>query len=255
MDKLRGYLVEMAIVAAVGVVLAALGPFGSFAIGGFGARLAYWLPGAFIGYAAFRPAYVLGVAAARRLDFPEASGAIAGVLIGAAPASLLILWWNGARLADIHGPDRWFTLYLQVAILGGLVATLFTLMERARGSGEAPDKQDPAPQPSQTDEPAFHSRLPADIAADLVALEMEDHYVRAHAPGRSTLILIRMRDAQAELASADGMRVHRSWWVARGAVEQVARDGRKVTLKLRGGLEAPVARDRVSDLRSSGWFD
>ncbi|MBA3576451.1 MAG: LytTR family transcriptional regulator DNA-binding domain-containing protein [Sphingomonas sp.] len=254
MERLRGYLVEIAIVAAVGLVLAALGPFGSFAMGDFGTRLAYWLPGAFLGYAGFRPTYALAIAAADRLDFPALSGAVAGVLVGAVPASLLILWWNGARLEEVFGPDRWFQLYLQVAIIGALVATLFTLLERRR---EEPAEQVAAapPEPRTADEPPFLRRLPPDIAADLIALEMEDHYVRAHSPQRSTLILLRMRDAEAELGEAAGLRVHRSWWVARGGVESIERDGRRLCLKLRGGVEAPVARDRVRALREAGWLD
>ena len=84
---------------------------------------------------------------------------------------------------------------------------------------------------------------------------MEDHYVRAHGPDASTLILQRMRDAEAELAAIDGMRVHRSWWVARWAVEQVLRDGRNYRLRLVGGIEAPVARERITALRDAGWLD
>ncbi len=84
---------------------------------------------------------------------------------------------------------------------------------------------------------------------------MEDHYVRAHGPGTSALFLLRMRDAEAELAGIVGMRVHRSWWVARGAVDKVLRDGRGYKLRLTNGLEAPVARDRVALLKSARWID
>ncbi|WP_431866488.1 LytTR family DNA-binding domain-containing protein [Allosphingosinicella sp.] len=251
MERVRGYLIEITIVAAIGAVLAALGPFGSFGMGDYGTRLAYWMPGAFLGYAAFRLNYVLVVAAADKLRFPKIGGVIAAVLLGAMPASLLILWWNGARFADIYARGQWLQLYLQVAIIGALVVLLFILIERAAmggtGSGTAAGDE---PKPPYI---PFLERLPPEIAADLIALEMEDHYVRAHAPGRSTLILMRMRDAEAELAPADGMRVHRSWWVARGAVEAVQRDGRRLRLRLRGGIEAPVARDRERKLREAGW--
>ena len=83
---------------------------------------------------------------------------------------------------------------------------------------------------------------------------MEDHYVRAHGPdGQSVLILMRMADAERELAGLDGTRVHRSWWVARDAVKDNRRSGRAVQLKLAGGLTAPVARDRLAALRREGW--
>ncbi|MBA2770773.1 MAG: LytTR family transcriptional regulator DNA-binding domain-containing protein, partial [Sphingomonas sp.] len=101
----------------------------------------------------------------------------------------------------------------------------------------------------------FLERLPMAIRHQLIALEMEDHYVRAHAPGTSILVLLRMRDAVAELADIDGERVHRSWWVRRDAVERVAGGGRNLRLILTGGIEAPVARERVATLRAAGWMD
>ena len=83
---------------------------------------------------------------------------------------------------------------------------------------------------------------------------MEDHYVRAHTVLGSELILLRMRDAVGELEGIDGAQVHRSWWVARDAVEDVKRDGRNLRLVLPGGLEAPVSRARVVELKEAGWF-
>ena len=57
-----------------------------------------------------------------------------------------------------------------------------------------------------------------------------------------------------ELEGIDGAQVHRSWWVARDAVEDVKRDGRNLRLVLPGGLEAPVSRARVVELKEAGWF-
>jgi DNA-binding LytR/AlgR family response regulator len=99
------------------------------------------------------------------------------------------------------------------------------------------------------------ARLPVTWGGELIALEMEDHYVRAHSPEASTLILMRLRDAEAELTGLEGLRVHRSWWVSRAAVEQIIRNGRSLRLRLKGGLEAPVARDRVQALRVAGWIN
>ncbi|WP_375289094.1 LytTR family DNA-binding domain-containing protein [Qipengyuania sp.] len=97
-------------------------------------------------------------------------------------------------------------------------------------------------------------RLRTAIGSDLIALEMEDHYVRAHTVLGSELVLMRMRDAVAELDSLEGEQVHRSWWVARDSVTGVKRDGRNVRLQLEGGLEAPVARARLAELKQAGWL-
>jgi DNA-binding LytR/AlgR family response regulator len=58
----------------------------------------------------------------------------------------------------------------------------------------------------------------------------------------------------AELDGVEGAQVHRSWWVARDAVEDVKREERNVRLVLPGGLEAPVSRARVAELKDAGWL-
>ncbi len=82
---------------------------------------------------------------------------------------------------------------------------------------------------------------------------MEDHYVRVHTVLGSALVLMRLRDAMVLVAEVEGMQVHRSWWVARGAVEDVLRDGRNLRLKLPRGIEAPVARANIAVLRDARW--
>jgi DNA-binding LytR/AlgR family response regulator len=65
---------------------------------------------------------------------------------------------------------------------------------------------------------------------------------------------MRLGDAIDELAPLDGMRVHRSWWVARVGVERVKRSGERLSLILRSGAEAPVARGSVRVLKDAGWI-
>jgi len=50
------------------------------------------------------------------------------------------------------------------------------------------------------------------------------------------------------------MQVHRSWWVARGAVEDVLREGRNLRLGLARGIEAPVARAKIAELKDARWI-
>ena len=256
MPSQRDLVIELAVMVAIGVALAALGPFGSFGMGSFADRLAYWLPTSLFGYAIFRPVLALARYQAARLDLPDSGALVAGVLVAAAPLTLVILWWNGNGFGVRPSLGDWFQLYLQVALIGALITLTFVALERRAEPAAAPQETS-APQPSPEGHrmPPFLARLPAAWAGELVALEMEDHYVRAHGPEGSMLILMRLRDAEAELEEADGLRVHRSWWVSRAAVEQVIRDGRNLRLRLRGGLEAPVARDRVPALRAAGWID
>ncbi|MCY7271849.1 MAG: LytTR family transcriptional regulator DNA-binding domain-containing protein [Sphingomonas bacterium] len=256
LPTLREWVIELVVMVAVGVALAALGPFGSFAIGSFGARLAYWIPAALIGYAIFRPITLAALLIARRLDLPELAAAIIGTLVAAIPGTFAIAYLGGYRLGNTPSFDQLFQLYVQVGVIGVIVMLMFFLL--GDGSTRAVEpvpgtvpairhSAEPAPAP-------FLDRLPGAWADRLVALEMEDHYVRAHGPDSSALLLLRMRDAEAELAGIDGMRIHRSWWVARRSVENVVRDGRGYKLRLTNGLEAPVARDRIAALRAAGWL-
>ncbi len=83
---------------------------------------------------------------------------------------------------------------------------------------------------------------------------MEDHYVRVHTPQGSSLVLMSLSQAMAGLKDLEGAQTHRSWWVARSAIVGVVEDGRNLRLRLSGGLEAPVSRARVGQLRADGWL-
>jgi DNA-binding LytR/AlgR family response regulator len=84
---------------------------------------------------------------------------------------------------------------------------------------------------------------------------MEDHYVRAHTAAGSTLILMRLRDALAELAGLAGRQVHRSYWAAEAAVAHIDRADERIRLVLRNGLTVPVSRRHLPELRAAGWLE
>ena len=66
MPDTRRLLIDLTIMTVVGVLLAVLGPFGSFAMP-FALRLAYWLGIALAGYALYLPATVVATRLARQL--------------------------------------------------------------------------------------------------------------------------------------------------------------------------------------------
>jgi DNA-binding LytR/AlgR family response regulator len=91
-------------------------------------------------------------------------------------------------------------------------------------------------------------------AEPVLCLQMEDHYVRVHGQSGSTLELMPLKDA-IERFGCTGIQVHRSWWVATGAVSAAERDGRNWRLKLTNGLIVPVARNRIVEARAIGLID
>ena len=63
-----------------------------------------------------------------------------------------------------------------------------------------------------------------------------------------------LADALAELEGLEGAQTHRSWWVARDAVRDVARGDGRATLTLDGGLSVPVSRRHARALRAASWY-
>jgi hypothetical protein len=102
--------------------------------------------------------------------------------------------------------------------------------------------------------PRLYARLSPGFGGDVLALESEDHYVRVHGPRQSELLLMRLRDAIAEMDGHPGEQTHRSWWVAREAVSESVGTGRNREIILVNGARSPVARDSVERLRQSGFL-
>ncbi|QZD96373.1 LytTR family DNA-binding domain-containing protein [Qipengyuania gelatinilytica] len=254
-QKLRKLLIDLACMGVIGVVLALIGPFGSFQ-DPLALRLIVWVGFAYLGYFLYAPIDGVAQRLAPALDLPVWAVRFVGVMVASLPMSVAV--WILPRLPDrLRWPDAEtaLTQYFYVAVVGGMITLLFTLAQR--GSVSEPTKDQPLPEDGSTAKesaPRFIDRLPPQLGTDLLALEMEDHYVRAHTRLGSELVLMRLGDAMAELEGVDGRQVHRSWWVARDAVEEVRREGRNLRLVLARGIEAPVSRNRASELKAAGWL-
>ena len=269
----RKILIDLTIMTAIGVILALIGPFGSFAEP-LGYRLVSWVGFSWIGYALFSPMGPVVDRIARGLDLPRAPIWVVAAAISSLPMTAIV-----HVMGYLPGPvpipraDQFFGTYPYVFIIGGGVTALFYLLgqkEEAAISPRAPlgnAVSGPPPVPASPPAPLSHppaaragvanplfDALPAELGSDVIALEMEDHYVRVHTALGSELVLMRLRDAMAHVADIEGRQTHRSWWVARGAVEDVVREGRNVRLVLARGIEAPVSRAMVSELRDAGWI-
>lgn len=104
--------------------------------------------------------------------------------------------------------------------------------------------------------PRLIARLPRELqAAEVIALEAEEHYTKVHTAAGATLLLLRFSDAIAEMDPQPGLQVHRSFWISRQAVERVARSGRRTVIRMRGGLEVPVSRSFRLQVRAAGLSD
>lgn len=271
----RRIMIDLAVMIAIGVFLGVLGPFGS-AGAPLPVRIASWVGFALVGYVFYRPMDPLATWAHHTFDLPRWALLIGTSLIATVPMSFAVIALGSLPHAPTWpGLETALATYFSVLVIGGAVTAFFNLAKPGQnGPGTVPAPitttasvaaSDRAPPPVSTPVPdAFpvppapplnplFDQLPPDVGSEIIALEMEDHYVRVHTMLGSALVLMRLRDAMA-LIDAEGMQVHRSWWVARGAVEDVVRDGRNIRLKLPRGLEAPVARANIATLRDARWI-
>ena len=239
----RAVVRRLAFATLAGLFMGLIGPFGSYGVPS-AVRLVCWTISFWAGAVIF--SVVLRAAERWRLsvDCPAWFAWPAGVIVAAAPLSAIaaaLFTGLSPRRPDL-GPLDWYVQTLVIAAPLSLGYLAFHL------TGDRPPATPvmTAPAPS-----AFLDRLPPRLGRDLLALQMEDHYVRAHTLRGSELVLTPMREAVTQLGGLEGRRVHRSWWVARAAVESVEADGRNMRLRLKGGLTAPVARNAVATLARS----
>ncbi|MBO9710829.1 MAG: LytTR family transcriptional regulator DNA-binding domain-containing protein [Caulobacter sp.] len=235
----RDWAIDIAVATAVGAFLGVVGPYGSFFNGPLVVRLAYWITAMWIGVALFGVCVRLALEMGRRSGLPAWFMAAVAALVGAAIQTLIvsrIAVWLWPRLASFT-MMTWFGQCLAISI--PLVAGYLLMRPRLLPPVEAA--------------PSVAPETPA-VAGPVVCLSMEDHYVRVHTATGSRLVAGPLERVVAGLGGQEGMRVHRSWWVARAAVVDVASQGRNLRLRLSNGVTAPVSRASVARLRAAGWL-
>lgn len=96
---------------------------------------------------------------------------------------------------------------------------------------------------------SLHERLRTGFGP-ILALGVEDHYVSVVGKDCKELVLISLTRAIGEAGSPLGIRVHRSWWIANGALSAIERDGRNSIAVLSNGQRVPVSRAHVGAARA-----
>ena len=164
------------------------------------------------------------------------------LVIGVFEASLTGSWpLNDVPLQYLR------TFAVSMIVIGGSY-----IAARALGliGGLTPGAASEAAAPSPV--PGFLELLPAKYrGAALYAVSSEDHYLRVHTDRGEELILMRLSDAMRELEGADGLQTHRSWWVARDGVAEVARENGRQKIVLKSGVEAPVSRSFAAEVKAA----
>jgi hypothetical protein len=239
----REWAIDFAVAAAIGLFVGVLGPYGSYLNGAPEQRIFHFIVCFCVGTLIFGVLQRLAVAGAVRLRIPVWPMIVVALLVGCVPLALFISWLATTLWPFLRGRIAPLEWYGQCVFLSGPVLT-FVIVRRAMKARRARETH-----PVQaTPQPAA---MPA--SGEVLCLRMEDHYVRVHTLNGSRLVAGPFERVIAGMAR-EGMRVHRSWWVARAAVTGVVADGRNLRLTLRGDLTAPISRASVAKLREAGWL-
>jgi hypothetical protein len=241
----------------IGLVMAIIAPLQTDQIALL-SRIAYWqilmLSGASLGLGITELVERWG--RLRRLPWAEVS--LIGTLI-ALPLTLIVMgtgaMFFGAQASGVFrfGYNFGITTLISVSItaLGHAIHGNKNGAPHSQPRAAALVATPPPPAPNR-----FAERLPLPLRSlQVIALQAEDHYLRVHfQSSQSTLILMRLSDAIAELPADLGAQTHRSWWVAKDSVRSVVKADGRATLTVGDGIEVPVSRSFYKALGNKGWL-
>lgn len=254
--------IELLVMVALGLLVGLLGPFGTFGEPP-AQRMLNWVIWLVVGYALFRPINVIAGWLCEATGLPNIGGKSLSLVVASVPLTLIVtMMVTGLRFDEtLRWPGFW-TMYLYICVIAVVASIVMNMIfgRRAQMLTAPPPANSDTPtvllsDPSKTLVEPAHAVLPLPPGFGPVnAMKGEDHYVRVIGETREELILMRMRDAIERLGDVDGLRVHRSWWVAKHAIASVRRDGRTAVITLTSGHEVAVARDMMPQLRAAGWL-
>ncbi|USQ95689.1 LytTR family DNA-binding domain-containing protein [Caulobacter sp. RL271] len=241
------WAVDLAVLVAIGLLMGFLGPFDSERMPA-AHRYGYWMS-CMVGGG------LIGIGIDSLLKARVTAPWRRAVLVSLLMTPLVSAWVLTSAVAILGAhftPPNFLRLPAQVLPIALAVMLVRALVWRPRPT-RIETRTIVAP-PTPDAETTFRKRLSARRrGARLIAIEAHDHYLKVHTDAGAELITLRFADALAELDKAHGWRVHRSWWIAAEAVEDVRWRRGTGEARLAGGLAAPVSRTYAPVLKEAGW--
>ncbi|MCI4590573.1 LytTR family transcriptional regulator [Sphingobium sp. BYY-5] len=269
---LRRGILELWAMVVLAAIVGFLGPFGTYVEAEFPARVWMWFIHLLGAYILVRPTIWLLMAIAAATSLPRNVLLAWGVVLASVPLALIWGWSASVFFQGLSG----FAVFLPFAFLSAIAILTIVLGAKLIDEGlrrrpveagqlgaitiadlSTPDIVEPVQECTPgVSAPAFrlNARLGRNFEGPILALQSEDHYVRVHGIKTSELLLLRLRDAIAEMDDCRGQQVHRSWWVAQDGIASVEADGRNRSITLLNGQVAPVARESISILERKGFL-
>lgn len=227
--------------AGVALLLGLIGPFGTYESLPLPARLLYWTV---MALATFWPGFVTSLCVASFADNRGAPPLISlglGGLAASLPVSAIIGGIDSVVFKQPFDAVFWHILpYAMVIAL--VIGVLCEILE----TQSVPAVRTDPPQ----EVPAWTGHLPPELGRDLICLQAQDHYVLAKTPKGQALVRASISEATQALGGF-GLRVHRSWWVAREAIDRLDNRKGRALLILRDGTCVPVGRSYRRSVRDA----
>ncbi len=175
--------------------------------------------------------------------------AVAQIFAMTPPVSLVVFTTIGLVFRVEPSIGRYLGLLPSVFIVDIVVVLIAILIRRGQAAMlPSPLARDGVPPPE------IRAKLPPRLArARLLAVRAEDHYLRILTEAGEALVLMRFADALEALKGAAGMQIHRSWWVAREAVDRAEFSRGRGELVLADGTRAPVSRAFAAAVKAVDW--
>lgn len=215
------------------------GPFGTYVTYGFAGRLAYWAPVVTL-------SVVIGIFVRVTVQhlWPRATTVGAGAATSAI-LSVVLVWPITLYSHVVSGVEEWtLAELLHLSTLIFFVGLGVTIMRHLiHGESSVPETQ------PDDEGPRLFARLASDLHAPMVRIEGSDHHVEITTRAGRAKVLMRFGDALTEIEGTNGVRCHRSHWIALDAVQGHEIRGGKMVLFLSDGAEVPVSRTYCDAVR------
>lgn len=237
-----GHPVTLSLLAITALVLSLMGAFGTANELRFLPRLAYWLATVGVTYALGYGISLANWAWLRGRVTHIAIVALASVLTGLGVV-VTVLLINGMVFGLRPELPGDVSSLLTIFAVSALVSAAIHIAQPNQSAGPAQPKKAEAP---------ILARVPVGKRGALIALSVEDHYVRIRTTKGETMVLMRLSDAIREAAPVAGLQVHRSHWVARDHVTAARREGERAVLSFAVGRDIPVSRSHIRAVKDAG---
>ena len=228
---------HLTILAAVILLFVWIAPFGTYTRLSGLERFLYWTLAIGLNWVFGVLATPLAVSLMRIVRLPQWVGIGAGALVAALPGTGVVLFLEAWLDESLETATELAFVYASVALIHVVIGYVGTELVRRRVHIAGVPPSEVSATSAQ-----FLARLSPALGTRLLHLRMRDHYVEAHTDQGSELVLMRFTDALKELDGIEGMRVHRSHWIAAEAVSRVAREGGRTFVELTNGERVPVSR-------------